>query len=168
MKKYYSLYAAAAALLLTACTQDLAQNGEDANDNGRTITFSAQTVSVQDDTRSASLPDALPLTGDGMELWLIPSEEDMVSDVTRGTQINSVEALNNFGVSAYRHGAIPSEKTQNEYLTDNNLKPDFFYNLEATKIADTQKFKLTKDFFWPTDDDVLSFFAYAPYGDENV
>ena len=166
MKKYYSIYAAAA-LLLTACTQDFLQNGEEARDS-KVISFSAQTVSVQDDTRSASLPDALPLKGDGMELWLIPSEEDMVSDATRGTQINSVEALSNFGVSAYRHGAIPAEKTLNEYLTDNNLKPDFFYNLEATKITDTQKFKLTKDFFWPTDDDVLSFFAYAPYGDENV
>ena len=98
----------------------------------------------------------------------MPSETPMVSEATRGTQINSVEELNNFGVSAYRHGSIPTEKTLNEYLTDNNLKPDFFYNLEATKITDTQKFKLPKDFFWPTDDDVLSFFAYAPYGDENV
>ena len=167
MKKYYSIYAAAATLMLAACAQDIAQNGEEARDS-KVISFSAQTVSVQDDTRSASFPDALPLKGDGMELWLIPSEEDMVSDATRGTQINSVEALSNFGVSAYRHGAIPAEKTLNEYLTDNNLKPDFFYNLEATKITDTQKFKLTKDFFWPTDDDVLSFFAYAPYGDENV
>ncbi|SFW47991.1 hypothetical protein SAMN02910409_0174, partial [Prevotellaceae bacterium HUN156] len=110
------------------CTQDLFQDGGEAESDSKTISFTAQTVDVQEDTRSASLPDALPLTGDGMELWLIPSEEDMVSDVTRGTQINSVEALNNFGVSAYRHGAIPSEKTQNEYLTDNNLKPDFFYN----------------------------------------
>ena len=168
MKKYYSIYAAAATLMLAACAQDIAQNGEEATGNSRAISFSAQTVSTPDDTRSACLPDALPLRGDGMELWLMPSEEDMVSDATRGTQINSVEALNNFGVSAYKHGTIPSEKTQNEYLTDNNLKPDFFYNLEATKITDTQKFKLTKDFFWPTDDDVLSFFAYAPYGDENV
>ena len=168
MKKSYLIYAAAAAMLLTACTQDLAQDASEAGKDGKIITFSAQTVSVQDETRSVSLPDALPLVGDGLELWLMPSEEDMVSDATRGTQINSVEALNNFGVSAYRHGAIPTEKTLNEYLTDNNLKPDFFYNLEATKITDTQKFKLTKDFFWPTDDDVLSFFAYAPYGDENV
>ena len=168
MKKYYSIYAAAAVLLLTACTQDFLQDGEGVKDNDGTISFSAQTVDIQDETRSTAAPEALPLTGDGLELWLMPSETPMVSDATRGTQINSVEALSNFGVSAYRHGAIPTEKTQNEYLTDNNLKPDFFYNLEATKIADTQKFKLTKDFFWPTDDDVLSFFAYAPYGDENV
>ena len=167
MKKYYSIYAAVA-LLLTACTQDFLQDGEGVKDNDGTISFSAQTVDIQEETRSTAAPEALPLTGDGMELWLMPSETPMVSDATRGTQMNSVEALNNFGVSAYRHGAIPSEKTQNEYLTDNNLKPDFFYNLEATKITDTQKFKLTKDFFWPTDDDVLSFFAYAPYGDENV
>ena len=168
MKIYnYSIYVAAAAMLLTACTQDATESGGITGD-GRVVTFTAQTVTSQDETRSVSLPDALPLVGDGLELWLMPSEEDMVSDATRGTQINSVEALNNFGVSAYRHGAIPTEKTLNEYLTDNNLKPDFFYNLEATKISDTQKFKLTKDFFWPTDDDVLSFFAYAPYGDENV
>ena len=168
MKIYnYSIYVAAAAMLLTACTQDATESGGITGDS-RVVTFTAQTVTSQDETRSVSLPDALPLVGDGLELWLMPSEEDMVSDATRGTQINSVEALNNFGVSAYRHGAIPTEKTLNEYLTDNNLKPDFFYNLEATKISDTQKFKLTKDFFWPTDDDVLSFFAYAPYGDENV
>ena len=168
MKKYYSIYAAAAVLLLTACTQDFLQDGEGVKDNDGTISFSAQTVDIQDETRSTAAPEALPLTGDGLHLWLMPSETPMVSDATRGTQINSVESLNNFGVSAYRHGAIPAEKTLNEYLTDNNLKPDFFYNLEATKITDTQKFKLTKDFFWPTDDDVLSFFAYAPYGDENV
>ena len=128
MKIYnYSIYAAAAVMLLTACTQDVTESGGMASDS-RVVTFTAQTVTSQDETRSTSLPDALPLTGDGIELWLLPSEEDMVSDATRGTQINSVEALNNFGVSAYRHGAIPSEKTQNEYLTDNNLKPDFFYN----------------------------------------
>ncbi len=168
MKKYYSIYAAAAALLLTACTQDLFQNGDEAVSDSKTISFTAQTVDIQEDTRSTAAPAALPLTGDGMHLWLMPSETPMVSEATRGTQINSVEELSNFGVSAYRHGAIPAEKTLNEYLTDNNLKPDFFYNLEATKITDTQKFKLTKDFFWPTNDDVLSFFAYAPYGDENV
>ena len=173
MKKDYSIYAVAAALLLTGCTQDIFQNGEEAGDS-KSISFTAsQTAMIEetaddDMTRSTAAPDALPLTGDGMHLWLMPSETPMVSEATRGTQINSVEELNNFGVSAYRHGAIPAEKTLNEYLTDNNLKPDFFYNLEATKITDTQKFKLTKDFFWPTDDDVLSFFAYAPYGDENV
>ena len=156
------------ALLLTGCTQDIFQNGGEAESDSKTISFTAQTVDIQDDTRSTAAPEALPLTGDGLELWLMPSETPMVSEATRGTQINSVEELSNFGVSAYRHGAIPTEKTLNEYLTDNNLKPDFFYNLEATKITDTQKFKLTKDFFWPTDDDVLSFFAYAPYGDENV
>ena len=162
----YTIYVAAV-MLLTACTQDVTESGGMASDS-RVVTFTAQTVTSQDETRSASLPDALPLTGDGIELWLMPSEEDMVNDATRGTQINSVDALSNFGVSAYIHGAIPSEKTLNEYLTDNNLTPDFFYNLEATKIPDTQKFKLTKDFYWPTDNDVLSFFAYAPYGDENV
>ena len=174
MKKNYSIYAVTAALLLTGCTQDIFQNGDDAAGDSRSISFTAsQTAMIEetaddDMTRSTAAPDALPLTGDGMHLWLMPSETPMVSEATRGTQINSVEELNNFGVSAYRHGAIPTEKTLNEYLTDNNLKPDFFYNLEATKITDTQKFKLTKDFFWPTDDDVLSFFAYAPYGDENV
>ena len=168
MKKYYSIYAAVSALLLTGCTQDIFQNGGEAESDSKTISFTAQTVDIQDDTRSTAAPEALPLTGDGLELWLMPSETPMVSEATRGTQINSVEELSNFGVSAYRHGAIPTEKTLNEYLTDNNLKPDFFYNLEATKITDTQKFKLTKDFFWPTNDDVLSFFAYAPYGDENV
>ena len=159
--------ALAAVLLLTSCTQDVTESGAFTSDS-RVVSFTAQTVNIQDETRSTAAPDALPLTGDGMHLWLMPSETPMVSEATRGTQINSVEELNNFGVSAYRHGAIPAEKTLNEYLTDNNLKPDFFYNLEATKITDTQKFKLTKDFFWPTDDDVLSFFAYAPYGDENV
>ena len=154
--------------MLSGCTEDIVQNGGELTGKSNMITFSAQTVNIQDETRSTAAPEALPLRGDGLELWLMSSVTPMVSDATRGTQINSVEALNNFGVSAYKHGTIPSDKTQNEYLTDNNLKPDFFYNLEATKITDTQKFKLTKDFFWPTDDDVLSFFAYAPYGDENV
>ena len=167
MRYNYSIYAAAAAWLLTACTQDVTESGGMASDS-RVVTFTAQTVTSQDETRSASLPDALPLVGDGMELWLLPSEEDMVSDATRGTQINSVEALNNFGVSAYKHGVISSGKSLNEFLKEKKLVPDFIYNLEATKIPNTQKFKLTKDFFWPNDTDVVSFFAYAPYGDKNV
>ena len=166
MKIYnYSLYAATA-LLIVACSQDLAQTSVEAIDN--TISFSAQTISAQIETRSVSVPDALPLKGDGLELCLLPTEEDMLSDATRGTQINSVETLNNFGVSAYKHGAIPSGKTQNEYLTEKKMTPDFFYNIEAAKVSGTQNFKLKKDYFWPNDTDVVSFFAYAPYGDENV
>ena len=58
MKKYYSIYAAVA-LLLTACTQDFLQDGEGVKDNDGTISFSAQTVDIQDETRLASVADAL-------------------------------------------------------------------------------------------------------------
>ena len=93
---------------------------------------------------------------------------ETTTTTTRGTQINSVNTLDNFGVSAYKHGAIPSGKTLNEFLSDNHLKPNFFYKKEATKVTGTQKFKLTEDYYWPTNSEVLSFFAYAPFGNDNV
>ncbi|SNU04805.1 Glycine rich protein, partial [Prevotellaceae bacterium MN60] len=156
-----------AALLLTACTQDIAQEFFAGNDDN-SVTFTAQTIMTEDETRSVSAPEALPLTGDGLNLWLMPSETPMAGDATRGTQINSVSELSSFGVSAFKHGAIPSGKTLNEYLTDNHLKPDFFYNMEATKVTGTEKFKLTTNYYWPASNETLSFFAYAPYGDGNV
>ncbi|SNU03615.1 Glycine rich protein [Prevotellaceae bacterium MN60] len=167
MRYDHSIYAVAAALLLTACTQDIAQEFFAGNDDN-SVTFTAQTIMTEDETRSVSAPEALPLTGDGLNLWLMPSETPMGGDVTRGTQINSVSELSSFGVSAFKHGAIPSGKTLNEYLTDNHLKPDFFYNMEATKVTGTEKFKLTTNYYWPASNETLSFFAYAPYGDGNV
>ena len=167
MRYDHSIYAVAAALLLTACTQDIAQEFFAGNDDN-SVTFTAQTIMTEDETRSVSAPEALPLTGDGLNLWLMPSETPMAGDATRGTQINSVSELSSFGVSAFKHGAIPSGKTLNEYLTDNHLKPDFFYNMEATKVTGTEKFKLTTNYYWPASNETLSFFAYAPYGDGNV
>ena len=167
MRYDHSIYAVAAVLLLTACTQDIAQEFFAGNDDN-SVTFTAQTIMTEDETRSVSAPEALPLTGDGLNLWLMPSETPMAGDATRGTQINSVSELSSFGVSAFKHGAIPSGKTLNEYLADNHLKPDFFYNMEATKVAGTEKFKLTTNYYWPASNETLSFFAYAPYGDGNV
>ena len=167
MRYDHSIYAVAAALLLTACTQDIAQEFFAGNDDN-SVTFTAQTIMTEDETRSVSAPEALPLTGDGLNLWLMPSETPMAGDATRGTQINSVSELSSFGVSAFKHGAIPSGKTLNEYLADNHLKPDFFYNMEATKVTGTEKFKLTTNYYWPASNETLSFFAYAPYGDGNV
>ena len=65
MKIYnYSIYAAAAALLLTACTQDFTESSDITSDS-KVVTFTAQTVTPQDDTRSTAAPEALPLNTRG-------------------------------------------------------------------------------------------------------
>lgn len=161
------IYTAAAALMLAACSQDNALTTLGDAADSRLVTFQVQTQPTQGETRAvAPAPEALPLTGQGRQLWLMPSVTPMDASVlTRGTQINAVDALSSFGVSAYKHTAVPSGTTVNDYLANNHLKPDFFYNLEAAKVEGTEQFKLSHDYYWPATDEVLSFYAYAPYSD---
>ena len=161
------IYTAAAALMLAACSQDNALTTLGDAADSRLVTFQVQTQPTQGETRAvAPAPEALPLTGQGRQLWLMPSVTPMdASALTRGTQINAVSALSSFGVSAYKHTAVPSGTTVNDYLANNHLKPDFFYNLEATKVEGTEQFQLSRDYYWPATDEVLSFYAYAPYSD---
>lgn len=167
MKYSNIIYVAATSLLMFGCTNENDYRGD--ADDGQPVTFTVQTEASVEETRSGVTNlEAIPLEGDGVQLWLQPSVTSRKCDVTRGTQINSVTALDSFGVSAYKHGAIPSGKTLNEYLADNHKTPDYFYKLKATKVPTTEKFKLETDYYWPANDEILSFFAYAPYGDPNV
>lgn len=168
--RYNTIVYVAATLMAVACSQDNVQTVSDIADS-RLVTFSADATPNASVTRAtASLPEALALSGQGKQLWLMPSvtTTPTAASVTRGTQLNSVTALNNFGVSAFKHAAISDGKTLNEYLSDNHLKPDFFWNMEATKVEGTERFTLTKDYYWPATNETLSFFAYAPYGNAKV
>lgn len=169
MRHYHLIYVAAA-LVTVACSQDNVLNNDDAA-NSRLVTFSVEEQPVMSVTRATSdAPEPLPLKGEGKQLWLMPSVTPTVTEatVTRGTPLNSVTDLSNFGVTAFKHTAIPDGKTLNEYLADNHMKPDFFCNLEATKVEGTERFTLDKDYYWPATNEILSFFAYAPYGDAKV
>ena len=88
-------------------------------------------------------------------MWLIPTVEDATKDATRGTQFTSQSILDNFGVSAYKHG-------RTEDITEK--RPDFFYNKEAVRDATTGKYGFDQIFYWPSGNEYLSFMAYAPYG----
>ena len=91
MKIYnYSLIAALALLLLTGCTQDIFQNGDDAAGDSKSISFTAsQTAMIEetaddDVTRSTAALAALPLTGDVVPHWPVPSATAMVRWAPRG------------------------------------------------------------------------------------
>ncbi len=71
------------------------------------------------------------------------------SPVTRGTKVSSV---NSFGVSASVCGASSSYTTAGY--------GSYFFNEAATNGTSI-------DYFWPTADYKLSFFAYYPYGNPN-
>ncbi|BCS85846.1 hypothetical protein prwr041_17390 [Prevotella herbatica] len=66
--------------------------------------------------------------------------------------------INSFGVLAYR---IPSTATD-----VSGTAPDFINNQQVSTSGSI--WKTGADYFWPDDGDKLSFFAYAPFGNNDV
>lgn len=138
------------ALALTACSSDLTDPAT--QDNGLPISF---TVTTENSSTRSNL-QSVPLSGYNKQLWLVPVVTDAT---TRGTQLTSESVLTSFGISAFQH---PQAQDISTYT------PGFFYNLEAVRNGETGKYVVSQDYYWPADNERLTFYAYAPYGDSNV
>ena len=152
-KALYNILTGVALLAFASCANDdFQQNGESVSGDGR-IEFTVTTSTAISETRGDMA--SLKVSGYTKELWLIPSVEDAAKDVTRGTQLTSTSVLEDFAVSAYLHGST-------EDITEK--RPDFFYNKQAVRDANTGKYGFDQDFYWPASNERLSFMAYSPYG----
>ena len=141
---------------LTACSSEESANQHAATADGR-ITFEASvaTATIDDAATRAAMEEPITLRGDGQQLWLLPSVEPTATDAaTRGTMLDHTTQLPSFGVSAYLH-----KKTAGITLA----KPDYFYNLKASKADAESPYQVSQDFYWPASDEYLSFAAYYPY-----
>nr|MCR5512415.1 fimbrillin family protein [Prevotella sp.] len=81
--------------------------------------------------------------------------------VTRGTRVEDAGHLSSFGVSAIKTNTNVSAE---QFAA---ATPDFFYNLQATKNTN-DVFEIAQDYYWPTSDEKLFFYAYTPYGNNKV
>ncbi len=77
---------------------------------------------------------------------------------TRGTPNISSSIGSSFGLLAYRSASSATDL--------NGIAPDFINNQQVTTSGSL--WKTNTDYFWPDDGDKLSFFAYTPFGDNNV
>ncbi|MDN5554397.1 fimbrillin family protein [Prevotella sp.] len=77
---------------------------------------------------------------------------------TRGTPNTSSSIGSSFGLLAYRSASSATDL--------NGIAPDFINNQQVTTSGSL--WKTNTDYFWPDDGDKLSFFAYTPFGDNNV
>ena len=113
-------------------------------------------------TRGVSTPEAVAFKGTQANRPLfLTAEVTGRPAVTRGTRIENATQLQEFGVSAIK---------TNENVTAEQFAaatPDFFYKLRATKNG-SGVFDITQDYYWPTSNEKLFFYAYAPYDDDNV
>ena len=155
-------------LTLVGCSQDLETDGQPRKEQA--ITFLTSVADNLEVTRAALSNDCKPieLTGDGQQLWLLPTVEQTASSpfwgdkrgATRGTQLTPDSVMASFGVSAFKHDA------QDTDLSDN--QPDFFYNLEATKTGTAGVYQVSEPYYWPQTGERLTFNAYYPYGSQYV
>ena len=156
-RQYIYSIAAGAALLLAACATDMQEQTVNGIGDGK-IQFDATVAAAV--TRAVTTGSMMPqqVSGYKSQLWLIPSvataDASPLAGTTRGTQLNSESTLAAFGVSAYKHSNL---------VDITNAKPDYFYNKKVTKDDVTGKYGFAQDYYWPTGDEYLSFYAYYPY-----
>lgn len=96
-------------------------------------------------------PDAHPVIG--FDVYTGVQTRGAETDLTALKQSGA-----GFGFLAY--------KTANGWSTDGSgVKPEFLYNEHGTWDSGDPdgSWKYTNTRFWPTNDDKISFFAYAPY-----
>lgn len=140
---------------LCSCTSDETGQVERMLQDGK-IVFSASQAATTGVTRSVIVADPLPLSGYKQELWLQAEHRPMVGGmVTRGTQLTQESVMTDFGVSAYKTG---KEKGDLEGRT-----PNYFYNLKAERVGETSDYTINQDYYWPSNDERLWFYAYYPY-----
>lgn len=77
---------------------------------------------------------------------------------TRGTPNISSSIGSSFGLLAYRSASSATDL--------NGIAPDFINNQQVTTSGSL--WKTNTDYFWPDDGDKLSFFAYTPFGNNDV
>ena len=155
------------ALLTTACSQEDEFQVE-ANAPEGQICFTAGVADNLEVTRAAADNDYKPiaLTGSGQQLWLLPTVEQTASSpfwgdkegATRGKQLTPDSVMSSFGVSAFKHDKDDSDLSNNQ--------PDFFYNLEASKVGSV--YQVSQPYYWPQSSERLTFNAYYPYGTQYV
>lgn len=153
----FSILAAGTAIVLAACTSDLTDRNTFGTGDGK-IRFDVSVATPV--TRAVTMGSMKPqrLNGCKDELWLIPSVTNMES-FTRGTQLSETNVLTSFGVSAYKHSNT---------VDITNAYPNYFYNKKVTKDAVTHKYGFTQDYYWPTTDEYLTFYAYYPYNSMSI
>ena len=130
------------------------------------ISFTASTdEKIEDVTRAAINEDsyvtAFQNTQPKKPLVLSSSVTRRDTETTRGSRIGSAADLTAFRVSA----AIGSRNISEDAFAA--LTPNFFYNLKAEQNAN-DVFEIERDYYWPTDNQKLWFYAYAPCDDSNV
>ena len=136
---------------LAACATDEAAGNQVARKGRIEFTASVATASTRS-TASASL-EPMKVSGYSQDLWLLPTVTPTTA-VTRGTLLDSNGEMTSFGVSAYKHGKSVD-------ITD--AKPDYFYNLKATKPEGGTSYQIGQDYYWPSGEERLTFYAYYPY-----
>ena len=173
-----TLMAGAALMGLTACTSDETAQVEQLLQEGK-IVFSvkqapvgttrsvapqqapasvASVASLSASVGSVASLSAVPLRCSGLsrDYWLLPEVSPMTPGVTtRGKQLTAADVMTAFGVSAY--------KTPSSMADLDNRKPDYFYNLKATRVGESADYTVSQDYYWPSNDERLWFYAYYPY-----
>jgi len=97
----------------------------------------------------------IPITKSGRVI--IDESTDKVLP-TRGTPNTSSSIGNSFGLLAYRSSSSATDLS--------GIAPDFINNQQVSTSGSI--WKTSTDYFWPDNGDKLSFFAYTPFGDNNV
>ncbi|MBQ8711992.1 MAG: fimbrillin family protein [Prevotella sp.] len=169
--KYISclLAAPAVALLLGSCSEMDDVFGLNTN---KEIKFKAVEASDWNQTRAAEAPTTLePIkmkSEDGITAYVhttiqngIESGQSVNKTTTRGTEITT-SSLEEFSVLAYRYDKNVAWDSQT------TLTPNFFYNKKATKDETDGNFRMTKNSYWPSTDDRITFCAYAPVGSKSI
>ncbi|MBR1447979.1 MAG: fimbrillin family protein [Prevotella sp.] len=167
-RKYYirMIVCSLAALVLTACTDELEQ--EQMPGNGRGIGFSASVTNGWDNpatTRTAqadSIGKPVQMEGSGQALYLhaevldgiiMRKNDQPLQTTTRGEMRTATNMYGAIGVMGYSFSGS----------WDGTLTPDFMCNLKAAKGGSV--YKTTT--YWPNDESTnIRFYAYAPHSDD--
>ena len=160
----YNMLTGLALFTLSACADSVSEFF--GLEDRERISFTATTdEKIEELTRAAINEDsyvtAFQNTQPKKPLLLSSSVTRRDTETTRGQRIGSAEDLTAFRVSA----AIASRNVSEDAFAA--LTPNYFYNLKAQKNSD-DIFEISRDYYWPSSDDKLWFYAYAPCDDSNV
>ncbi len=160
----YNMLTGVALFTLSACADSVSEFF--GLEDRERISFTATTdEKIEELTRAAINEDsyvtAFQNTQPKKPLVLSSSVTRRDTETTRGQRIGSAEDLTAFRVSA----AIASRNVSEDAFAA--LTPNYFYNLKAQKNSD-DIFEISRDYYWPSSDDKLWFYAYAPCDDSNV
>ena len=130
------------------------------------ITFTATTDDeISDLTRAAIEEDSRVTVFKNTEpekpLLLSSSVTKRDVEATRGHRVTSADELSAFRVSS----AIASKNISEEEFAA--LAPNYFYNVKAAKNSNNI-YEIERDYYWPSSDEKLWFYAYTPCDDDNV